>query len=120
MVARLATLGRMPQIPVDDPADPRLAVYQRLNQQNPARWAGHFIAEGDKIAERLIASRYPVQSLLLMPQYAERFAALVPAETPLYVGSRQLLEAAIGFNFHRGVLACGRRLPPLSLSEAFG
>ncbi|HZL87615.1 MAG TPA: RNA methyltransferase [Pirellulaceae bacterium] len=110
----------MPCIPVDDAADPRLAVYQQLNQQNPARWAGHFIAEGDKIAERLIASRYPVQSLLLVPQYAERFAALVPAETPLYVGSRQLLEATIGFNFHRGVLACGRRLPPLSLAEAFG
>jgi tRNA G18 (ribose-2'-O)-methylase SpoU/Xaa-Pro aminopeptidase len=112
-----ATLCPMPRIPVDDAADPRLADYQQLNQQNPARWSGYFIAEGDKIAERLIASRYPVQSVLLIPEYAERFAALVSAETPLYVGSRQLLEATIGFNFHRGVLACGRRLPPLSLAE---
>jgi tRNA G18 (ribose-2'-O)-methylase SpoU len=108
----------MPRIPVDDAADPRLAVYQQLNQQNPTSWAGYFIAEGDKIAERLIASRYPVQSLLLIPEYAERFEALVPPDTPIYVGSRQLLEATIGFNFHRGVLACGRRLPPLSLGEA--
>jgi tRNA G18 (ribose-2'-O)-methylase SpoU len=108
----------MPRIPVDDPADPRLAVYQQLNQQNPLRWAGHFIAEGDKVAERLIASRYPVESLLVVSDHAEQFAALVPVETALYVGSRQLLEATIGFNFHRGVLACGRRLAPLSLEEA--
>ena len=108
----------MPRIPVDDAADPRLAGYQQLNQQNPTRWAGYFIAEGDKIAERLIASRYPVQSLLLIPEYVERFEALAPPDTPIYVGSRQLLEATIGFNFHRGVLACGRRLPPLSLGEA--
>jgi tRNA G18 (ribose-2'-O)-methylase SpoU len=108
----------MPRIPVDDAADPRLAVYQNLNQQNPTRWAGHFIAEGDKIAERLIASRYPVQSLLLIPEYVERFEAMVPPDTPIYIGGRQLLEATIGFNFHRGALACGRRLPPLSLAEA--
>ncbi|HUE70310.1 MAG TPA: RNA methyltransferase [Pirellulaceae bacterium] len=108
----------MPRIPVDDAADPRLAAYQQLNQQNPSRWAGHFIAEGDKVAKRLVASRYPVESLLLLPEYAERFEALVPAGTPLYVGSRQLLEATIGFNFHRGVLACGRRLAPLTLDEA--
>lgn len=108
----------MPRIPVDDAADPRLAAYQQLNQQNPSRWARHFIAEGDKVAQRLIASRYPVESLLLIPEYVERFEALVPVETPLFVGSRQLLEATIGFHFHRGVLVCGRRLPPLLLDEA--
>ena len=36
---------------------------------------------------------------------------MLPPETPIYVAERKLLEATIGFNFHRGVLACGRRLP---------
>jgi tRNA G18 (ribose-2'-O)-methylase SpoU len=108
----------MPRIPVDDPADPRLAAYQQLRERNPPRWARHFIAEGDKVAKRLMASRYPVESLLVVPEHVEYFEALVPAETPIYVGNRQVLEATIGFNFHRGVLACGRRLAPLSLEEA--
>ncbi len=108
----------MPRIFVDDVHDPRLAPYRELNQRNPTRQAGYFIAEGDKVVQRLVASRYPVESMLLLPELVERFEPLVPAQTPLYVGSRQLLEATIGFNFHRGVLACGRRLPPLSLDEA--
>ena len=108
----------MPRIPVDDPADPRLAAYQQLRQQNPLRSGGRFIAEGAKVAKRLISSRYPVESLLVVPEQVEEFESLVPPETPLYVGSRQLLEATIGFNFHRGVLACGRRLAPPTLDQA--
>lgn len=108
----------MPCILVDDAADPRLAPYRQLNQLNPVRWSGRFIAEGDKVVRRLIASRYPVDSLLLEPAAVDSLAPLLPPEIPLYVGSRQLLESVIGFNFHRGVLACGRRLPPLSLDEA--
>lgn len=108
----------MPRIPVDDPLDPRLEGYRDLAGRNPTRRAGYLIAEGDKVAERLIASRYPVESLLLVREQLERFEKLIPPDTPLYFGSRQLLEATIGFNFHRGVLACGTRLPPLSLDEA--
>ena len=108
----------MPLIPLDDPHDPRLEKYRDLAGRNPTRRAGYFIAEGDKVAERLIASRFPVESLLLTAASAERFHRLVEPEVPVYVGSRQLLEATIGFNFHRGVLACGRRMPPLPLDEA--
>lgn len=108
----------MPCFIVDDIHDPRLSPYRELVKRKPSRRAGQFIAEGDKVTERLIASRYPVASLLLIPEWVRRFEPLVPADTPLYVGSRQLLEATIGFNFHRGVLACGRRLPPLRLEEA--
>lgn len=105
----------MPIILVDDPEDARLARYRVLAKRNPTRRAGYFIAEGDKVVERLIASRFPVESLLVTAARAERFANLAPPEVPLYVGSQQLLEATIGFNFHRGALACGRRLPPLPL-----
>jgi hypothetical protein len=88
----------MPRILVDDIHDPRLAPYRDLAKRNPSRLAGYFIAEGDKVAQRLIASRFPVESLLVEPDHAARFEPLVAPDTPLYVGSRKLLEETIGFN----------------------
>jgi tRNA G18 (ribose-2'-O)-methylase SpoU len=100
----------MPIIPVHSIDDPRLAPYRELNQRNLTRQSGLFIAEGDKVTERLIASRFPVDSLLAEADWAERLESRLPPETPIYVAERRLLEATIGFNFHRGVLGCGRRL----------
>ncbi len=107
----------MPRIPVSSIDDPRLAAYRDLKHRNLTRGSGLFIAEGDKLAERLIASRYPVASLLAEPAQADRFEPLLPGETPIYVAERKVLEATIGFNFHRGVLACGRWLPGPSIGE---
>lgn len=107
----------MPRIPIDDVNDPRLAPYRELNQRNLTRWSGQFIAEGDKVVERLIQSRFAVDSLLAEPAQADRFEALLLPQTPIYVVSRQMLEATIGFNFHRGVLACGRRKPGLTIQQ---
>jgi tRNA G18 (ribose-2'-O)-methylase SpoU len=99
----------MPRVPVHDIGDPRLACYRELNQRNLTRQSGLFIAEGSKVVERLIDSSFEVASVLAEPPFAERYAPCVPADVPIYVASRELLEATIGFNFHRGVVACGRR-----------
>jgi tRNA G18 (ribose-2'-O)-methylase SpoU len=105
----------MPQIPVHSIDDPRLACYRELSQRNLTRQSGLFVAEGDKVVERLIDSRFEVASLLAEASFAERYAPRLSPEVPLYVASRELLEATIGFNFHRGVLACGRREPAAPL-----
>ena len=110
----------MPRIAVHDLADPRLAPYRNLNEQNLTRHSGLFIAEGDKIAERLIASRFPVASLLCVAEWAERLEPRAPAQTPIYVAAPKLLESIIGFNFHRGVLACGRRLSATTIAKIIG
>ncbi|MDX1945602.1 MAG: RNA methyltransferase [Pirellulaceae bacterium] len=107
----------MPRIPVDNLTDPRLAPYRELSQRNLTRLSGLFVAEGDKVVDRLIASRYPVASVLAEAPHAERVVPHLPDETPIYVASRELLEATIGFNFHRGILACGRRLPSPTVAE---
>lgn len=99
----------MTQFPIEDPADPRLADYRELNERNLTRQSGRFIAEGDKVVERLIASPYSVASVLAEQAWADRLEPLLPAETPIYVAERSLLEQTIGFNFHRGVLAAGLR-----------
>jgi tRNA G18 (ribose-2'-O)-methylase SpoU len=101
----------MSQIPVQTIDDPRLACYRDLNERNLTRQSGLFIAEGDKVVERLIASDFQVASVLVEPALAAKYAPRVAADVPIYVASRDLLQATVGFHFHRGVVACGRRKP---------
>ena len=75
----------MPLIELDNPDDPRLAVYRDLKRTNLTRWAGRFIAEGDKLVRRLLASPFSVESVVLGRRYVAEMAALVPAEVPVYV-----------------------------------
>ena len=107
----------MPQIPVQSIDDPRLVCYRDVTQRNLTRQSGLFIAEGDKVAERLAASRFGVASILVEPEHAERFERLTPAATPIYVASRKLLAEIAGFQFHRGVLACGKRATRSSVAD---
>jgi tRNA G18 (ribose-2'-O)-methylase SpoU len=104
----------MPLVPVASIDDPRLACYRELSQSNLTRQSGLFIAEGQKVVERLLASDFEVASLLAEPVFAERYRPQVAADVPIYVASRELLQATIGFKFHRGVLAAGRRKAPLA------
>jgi tRNA G18 (ribose-2'-O)-methylase SpoU len=107
----------MPLIPISSIDDPRLEHYRDLSRRNLTRQSGLFIAEGPKVAERLIESDYEVESLLAEPAYVERYQSQVPTDTPIFVVSRDILENTIGFNFHRGILACGRRKSPPSIAD---
>ncbi len=105
----------MPQVPVQSIDDPRLACYRDLSERNLTRQSGLFVAEGEKVVERLVASDFEVASILAEPAFAEKYEPRVPGETPIYVASRELLRATVGFNFHRGVVACGRRKPAVEI-----
>jgi tRNA G18 (ribose-2'-O)-methylase SpoU len=107
----------MAVIQIDTIDDPRLAIYRDLPRQNLTRHSRRFIAEGDKVVERLVESCYPVESLLAEAELAERFAPRLPPDTPIYVVPKPLLQEAVGFRFHRGVLACGIRKPGPALSD---
>lgn len=116
--------------PIHDRDDPRVGPY--LNQKdawlraphNPASRPatgpapsdhGRFMAEGALVVEHLLASDYPVESVLVAEHRAGALAGLldrVPSGTPVYGASRAVLESIVGFDLHRGLLAVGRRLPP--------
>ncbi len=113
----------MPQFEVVDLEDPRIAVFRNLKQTNATRWAKTFVVEGDKLVARLLASPYPVESILTAKNCLESLPAPIPSDVPVYVLPSGLVEQVVGFNFHRGVLACGRRLtnrPLASLSGSAG
>jgi tRNA G18 (ribose-2'-O)-methylase SpoU len=95
--------------PVVSLNDPLLDPYRSLKETNHTRWVGQFVVEGDKLARRLLASDFEVESVLVSERYQTEFAALTPPQTPLLVIADDLVERLVGFNFHTGVLACGRR-----------
>jgi tRNA G18 (ribose-2'-O)-methylase SpoU len=96
--------------------DPRLAPYRNLRDRT-LRGESLFIAEGILLVQRLLASRFQVASILADESSAEQLAPWLAARAPLYVGSAALLKQIVGFDFHRGALAVGRRLPLPSVGE---
>ena len=96
--------------------DPRVAAYRGLKDRT-LRGEGVFVTEGRLLTLRLLESHYGVESVLAAERCAEEFAGRVPESTPLYVAPERLLREIVGFKFHRGVLACGRRREPMGLDD---
>jgi tRNA G18 (ribose-2'-O)-methylase SpoU len=104
--------------PVDDPADPRLADYanlrdDRIRADEAAGRRGIFIAEGDKIVRILVCSPFPVRSIVLTPTRVDLLRDVLdalPDSTPAYIVPERTLACAVGFHYHRGVLAAGERI----------
>lgn len=96
--------------------DPRVAAYRNLPDRT-LRGESLFVAEGLLLTRRLLESPYQAESVFVTEEFAEEFAGRVPADVPLYVAPESLLLDVVGFNFHRGALAVGRRRPSLGLGE---
>jgi tRNA G18 (ribose-2'-O)-methylase SpoU len=97
--------------------DPRLAPFRHLKETNATRWAQRFVAEGEKLARRLLAAGIPIESLLVSHRQAEKLGDIAPPEVPVYVVPDEWIEQIVGFNFHRGILVCGRRPTRRRLAE---
>ena len=106
----------MPLITVDHLHDSRLDVYRHLTRSNLTRWSGRFIAEGRKVVRRLLESDYEILSVVAAERRVEEVAAWFAPDVPLYAVPDGLASELVGWNFHEGVLACGRRKPPLDLA----
>lgn len=103
----------MVKIPISSLDDPRIEPYRDLKDRKSQRRTGRFIVEGKWLTERLLESDYLAESILVADGHTHHIPAL--PEVPIYVLPRRQLDRLVGFQFHRGILACGRRKPPLSL-----
>ncbi|MCA9121100.1 MAG: RNA methyltransferase [Planctomycetaceae bacterium] len=106
----------MPQIPIHDIDDPRIEVYRDLLSAKASRRTGLFVAEGRLLVDRLVASSFVTHSILV----DERRLCLLqdqPDDRLVFVAPAKMIEAIIGFNFHRGMLACGYRQKQASLDD---
>ena len=107
----------MPLVTVTDLDDPRLAPYRALKRTNDTARRGLFIAEGDKLVKRLVRFGLALELVLLSETHVAQFAPLLPADLPALVIADDAVEALVGFNFHRGILGCGRRPTPPALER---
>ncbi len=103
-------------VPVDDPADPRLVELTRLTDAAARATIeaehGCFVAEGILTLETVLASAYPLRSVLVAESRLPRVAALLDeVDVDVHVGPLSLLEDVTGYPIHRGVIASVGRLP---------
>lgn len=99
----------MPEILIDSLDDPALDIYRSLRKTNANRFRDVFIAEGINVVERLIRSRFQVESVLVTSAKRGRVQKLLPDDVPVYVLEKSLATMLVGFTFHMGILAAGRR-----------
>ena len=102
---------------IDDFDDPRLVPFKGMRTCNWTAGSGWFIAEGGKLVERLMRSGYQIHSLLISDKYLDEWQDRVPEETLAVVVPEARVAELVGFNFHRGIIACGLRRPPLDLRQ---
>jgi tRNA G18 (ribose-2'-O)-methylase SpoU len=77
-----------------------------------------FIAEGRKVVERLVNSPYHTESILV----SDKQRHYLPPEdtlgdTPVFIVPQSLAEQLVGYNFHAGILGCGRRRDTAPLEQ---
>ena len=83
---------------VDVPADPRLDLFRAPRPHT-------FLVESELAVQRLLASDFTTLAILGTAAHLQR----LPAACPVYVGDRALLRSVVGFDLHRGVIACAAR-----------
>ena len=108
-------------IAIDDPDDPRIASYREVRERDLAGRHGGFIAEGEVVLRVLGRSPlYRAQSLLIERSRVERLGdLLIPFEgkAPIYAAGQAVMDAIVGFNIHRGILAFGVRNAAVEAQE---
>lgn len=107
-------------VEIDDPRDPRIAVFlglrnqaerQRLEQPG-GQWANTFIAEGDLVIERGLEAQFELLSVLVSAKRTKPLPAL-PNTTTLFAATDPVLTEITGRPALRDPLACFSR-PPLA------
>ena len=91
--------------------DPRLEAYRSLRTTNLTRVSGRFIAESRPLVQRLLASGLEVESILVDQDDLEQARDWLPDDVPILVVPHDSIAELIGFHFHRGFIACGKRPP---------
>jgi len=107
-------------IEVDSLDHELLKPYLEMRTRNWTRHSGIFIAEGALLVERLIRSQHDIESIFLDRKYCAQYLDLLPKHVPIILVDHSLVKEVVGYNFHRGVLACGRRQPLQRVSLALG
>src|SRR6185369_14610422 len=90
---------------------PALQPYRTMRLQHDHRLQGIFVAEGEKVVRRLLASRFSVVSLLIPEKWLAELEPVLrdrPENISVFLADKALLEKMTGFSMYQGLLAVGR------------
>lgn len=107
-------------IPIANLDDPRLHPYLTLRRPLEHQQNGIFVAEGNKVVERLLESDLRILSVLLTPEWLEKYRTILearPERFEVYVGPKNLLHTIVGFHLHQGVMAVANIPAPEGLEH---
>ena len=107
-------------VPIDAIDDPRIEAYRAVRERDVAGREDGFILEGEVVLRAFAkAGRYGLASVLLAEKRVDKLAAVLEQlpDAPVYVAPQAVLDGIVGFHIHRGVLALGRRAPPVSAAD---
>jgi tRNA G18 (ribose-2'-O)-methylase SpoU len=104
----------LPLITIESVDDTRIGDFRDLTDAELRRRPDNpiFIAEGLLVIRQLLASSYPVRSLLLTERTRERLASELKQLDPLvpvYLARPEVMNGIAGFHVHRGALAAAAR-----------
>ncbi len=94
---------------VTEISDNDLDPYRDLKQVKYSRDSETFIAEGRFVVERLLESSFEVESVLVSSERFGELPCLDSLKAPVLLVSSDVCEQLVGFPFHRGIMACGKR-----------
>ena len=99
---------------------PELAPYRSMRRSSEHDVLGIFVAEGEKVVRRLLASHFTVVSIVLPEKWLTEFRPLLearPEDITVFIAEKEWLETLVGFSLFQGILAIGKIPPPASLAE---
>lgn len=88
---------------------PLLDPYRDLPRGGADRDSPLFVAEGRFVVERLLESDFETVSIVVGDQAPRSFVENLPEGIPIVRLPRGDVSRLVGFRFHSGILACGRR-----------
>lgn len=99
---------------------PEVAPYRSMRRSSEHDVLGIFVAEGEKVVRRLLASHFTVVSIVLPEKWLADFRPLLearPEDITVFIAEKSFLESLTGFTLFQGILAVGKIPPPASLTE---
>ncbi len=96
--------------------DPRLCLYKDIKEKRLYKEHQLFLVEGKHLVKRVVQSDFEVHSVLSTPERAIGLD-FIPSQIKVYLVSEALISRVVGFKFHRGVLALGKRKADIFLQQ---
>jgi tRNA G18 (ribose-2'-O)-methylase SpoU len=98
-------------VPITSLNHPDLTPYRTLRQSVEQFRNGMFIAEGTMVVRRLFESPHTVVSVLLTPEWFEKYRDRLnarPEPITVFIGQKDLLNTIVGYNLHQSIMALGK------------